>query len=241
MPSVFRTTGDTWDSTTTRVQQFNGPGAPFPVPALGTSLRPRQQDIVDGSSRTIAFTETGSGNAVPWTKPTDEPFWLNNPFSALGDLGVSFITAMFDGSVQTRASSISMSLLSALITNKGGEDTTNPPEIPNVPGFFIDQTAGNTSLNEFGVDLLDVVLDKAPTANVVLSLAVSNSAVAGLDRNSLTFTSANWNIPQRVAIRGVDNHVPNVDMTIDITVAVNDALSDDVYDPVDTQLFSALV
>jgi hypothetical protein len=241
MPSVFRMPGDPWDSTTTRLQTFNGIGAVYPTPAVGTSLGPKPSDITDGTSRTIAITETGSGNAVPWTKPTDEPFWLNDPFSPLGDLGVNFVTSMFDGSVQTRSSSISMSLLKALITGKGGEDTTNPPPITNVPGFFVYQTAGDTVTNEFGADSFDVVLDKAPGTNVVLSLAISNTAVAILDKPSLTFTSTNWNIPQRVVFRGVDNHVLSNDQSVDITVAVNGPLSDDAYDAVAAQVFTATV
>jgi hypothetical protein len=241
MPAIFRSFGDPWDSTTTRVQTFTGPGAPYATPGIGTSNGPRPQDITDGTSRTIAITETGSGNAVPWTKPTDIPFWLNNPFSPLGDLGVNFVTALFDGSVQTRSSAISMDLLKALITHKGGEDTTNPPTIANAPNFFVYHTAGNTSMNEFGADSFAVVLDKAPTSDVMLSLAASNTSVALLDKTSLTFTPTNWNVPQYVGLRGVDNHVLNNDQSVDITLSVVDEMSDDAYDSVLGQLFSATV
>ncbi len=240
MPDVFRLPGDDWNSTTTRVQTFTGPGAPFATPGLGT-VGPTPQNITDGSSRTIMITETGSGNAVPWTAPTDEPFWPNDPFSALGDLGVNFVTALFNGAVQTRSSSISPDLLAALITSAGGEDTTNPPPINTVPSFFVYETAGNTATNEFGVDSFSVVLDKAPASNVVLTLAVSNTAVAVLDKSLLTFTPSNWNVPQRVAFRGVDNHVINEDQAVDVTISVNEALSDASYDSVAAQTFTATV
>src|SRR5205823_2595588 len=62
MPSVFRMPGDPWDSTTTEIQTFNGAGAAYPTPAVGTSLGPKVTDITDGISRTLAITETGSGN-----------------------------------------------------------------------------------------------------------------------------------------------------------------------------------
>jgi hypothetical protein len=113
--------------------------------------------------------------------------------------------------------------------------------VPNVPGFYIHQTAGNTATNEFGVDAFDVVLDKAPLTNVVLSLSVSNSALAMLDTATLTFTPADWTMPQRVAFRPIDNYVVIADQVVDITVSVIGSLSDDSYDSVAPQVFSALV
>jgi hypothetical protein len=169
------------------------------------------------------------------------PFWLNNPFSPLGDLGVNFVTAMLDGSVQTRSSAISMDLLKALITRNGGEDNNNPPPIVNVPGFFVYQTAGNTSVNEFGTDSFAVVLDKAPTSDVVISLAVSDTAVATLDKKTLTFTPSNWNVPQYIGFRGVDNHVVNSDRNVQVFAGVIDEMSDDSYDSVSSQAFFATV
>ncbi|MEX2091444.1 MAG: DUF1559 domain-containing protein, partial [Pirellulales bacterium] len=241
MPDIFRSVGDPADSMTTRVQEFTGPGAPFLRLPSGNQIGPKISQISDGTSRTIAFTEAGSGNGVPWTKPSDMPFHTNNPLSALGDVGSVLLTAMFDGSVQTRSGTISISELTALITYNGGEDTANPPPVTTVPGFYVHQTAGDTATGEFGADAFDVVLDKAPLANVVISLGLSNGAVATLDKSTLTFTAANWNVPQRVAFRPLDNHVVNPDQVVDVTVAVVDALSDDSYDPVPTQIFSATV
>ncbi len=241
MPDIFRSVGDPADSMTTRVLEFTGPGAPFLRLVSGNQIGPRIAQISDGTSRTIMFTEAGSGNAVPWTKPTDMPFRTNNPLSALGDIGSVLLTAMFDGSVQIRSGTISISELTALITYNGGEDTSNPPAVTTVPGFYVHQTAGNTTTGEFGADAFDVVLDKAPLTSVVLSVGLSNAAVAALDKSTLTFTAANWNVPQRVAFRSIDNHVVNPDQVVDVTVAVVDALSDDSYDSVPTQMFSATV
>src|SRR5262249_34823168 len=153
---------------------------------------PTFAQITDGSSKTIEAVEAGEGVAVPWTKPSDIEYYANNPFSPLGDIGSNFIAEFFDGHVATLDAATSMSLLKAYITNKGGEDTTNPPTIPNVANFYISQTAGNTVVNEFGADAFDVVLDKAPTGNVVLNLNVSDTNIAALDKATLTFTPTNW-------------------------------------------------
>ncbi len=241
MPDVFRSAGDPWDSATTRIEEFTGTGAPFLNKASGNQTGPTNSQITDGTSRTIIFTEVGAAEAVPWTKPADVPYYANNPLSPLGDEGVNFLTAFFDGHLATQPSSISPSLLKAYITYNGGEDTTNPPAIPTVPGFYILQTGGNTVSTEFGADVFDVVLDKAPSSNVVLGLNSSDTNVAALDKSSLTFTPANWSLPQRVVFRGVDNHAINPDQVVNISVAVVAALSDDNYDPVAAHVFTATV
>ena len=241
MPDVYRSVGDPADSTTTRVTTFTGPGAPFPTVPASNSSGITYAGVRDGTSNTFQMIEAGEDIAIPWTKPSDTPFHPNGPYSPLGLLGSKFIAAMFDGSVHTFSSSMSISELAARITHNGQEVLTNPPTIPNVPGFYVRQSAGNTKTNEFGVDWFDIVLDKAPLSNVVLSLNSSATSAAVLDKSTLTFTSANWNVPQRVAVRGVDNHVVNADRTVDITVAVVDAQSAMAYQSVATQVFSAIV
>src|SRR5262249_19701541 len=70
---------------------------------------------------------------------------------------------------------------------------------------------------------------------------VSGTNAATLDKASLTFTPSNWNLPQRVVFRPVDNHVINPDQVVNISVSVVAALSDDTYDPVATQVFAATI
>jgi hypothetical protein len=146
-----------------------------------------------------------------------------------------------DTATFTRSASMSLSELAARITYNGGENVSSPPSIPNLPGFYIRQSAGNTVTKEFGVDVFDVVLDRAPLSNVVLSLNTSAPGVAVLDNNSLTFTPANWNISQRVVLRGIDNYAVNDAQSVNITVAVVDVQSDATYHTVASQVFSALI
>jgi len=241
MPDFYRTSGDPWNSVTTRVKTFTGPGTPFPSVTSVTVRGPGIRDISDGVSRTIALIETGSGTGVPWTKPTDLPLHTNNPFSPLGDLASEFSVAFFNAHIVTYPASITTSELNALITHQGGEDITNPPQVPNLADFFVTQTADDTANNEFGVDSFDVVLDRKPSTDVVLALSVSDSAIGTLDKSTLRFTSSNWNVPQRVGFRAVDNQFVNPDAQIDVTVSVVSAQSDQDYQQVAAQVFSALV
>jgi hypothetical protein len=239
MPDIFRTPGDPWDTPLTRVQGFTGANAPFPAQGTNTTKGLAVQSFTDGTSNTISFVE--SGNPVPWTKPTDLPFDANNPFSPLGDLGPIFVAAFFDGHITTQVASMSKDLLKAYITYNGGESVTSPPPIATVPAVYVGQSNGDAVMNEFGVDTFNVVLEKAPQGDVVISVSSGDANIATLDKATLTFTPANWNVAQRVAIRAVDNFVINADQVVGITAEVVAAMSDDSYDPVAPQQFNATV
>jgi hypothetical protein len=241
MPDVFRSIEDSADGVTTRVQGFAGPGAPYPATGDNTTQGLRFNNITDGISRTISFIEVGSDHAVPWTKPADTSFNPNNPLSALGDISTVLLTGMFDGSVQYRSGGISLSELKALITYNGGEDTTHPPAVATIPAIYVHQSAGDTRSNEFGADWFDVVLDKAPMSSVVLSVGLSNAALATVDKATVTFTPENWKVPQRVTFRPVDNHVVGPDAEVEITVAVVAAESANAYDSVANKVFTATI
>lgn len=242
MPDIFRSIGDPPDSTTTRVAAFTGrDDTPFPSLTDDNQLGLRIQDITDGTSNTLAFLEAGPEAAVPWTKPVDRPLPSNNPFGPLGNLGEEFIAAFIDGHIETISSEISPGQLRAMITRNGGENNDEPPQIVVSPGMTIIESGGNTITNEFGVDQFYVVLDLAPTSNVVVDLSSSDETVATVDQFQLTFTPDKWDVPQAVAVRGVDNQMINADQTIDITVIVNDLLSDSSYQAVPLATVNAII
>lgn len=237
MPDVFRSPLDSPDSTTTRVQTFTGEDAPFSATGIG----PRWQNISDGSSNTIAFVEAGVEAAVPWTKPVDLEFHENNPFSALGDFGNDLLYASFDGAVKTLPSDTSIAELNARITHQGGEDLDNLPVSFNSSDFYVRQSGGDTVTNEFGVDTFEVILDKEPQSDVVVSLTNTQPSIATLDKSQLTFTADNWDVAQQIVIRGVDNFVLNADQAINIQVSIAGGLSDPLYAGVPAQVFTAMI
>ena len=241
MPDIFQDADDPSDSATTRMMVFTGPGAPFLFRADGDQIGLRFSQFRDGTSNTIMLVKAGRDRSVPWTKPTDLPFWTNNPVSALGDLGATFHTTMFDARHEIRQTPISADLLSALITYSGEEDVFDPPPINTLPNFFIYETGGDTAFSEMGADWVDIVLDRAPESDVVLELAVSNTAVAVIDKPLLTYTAENWNVAQRVALRGVDNLIVNADRKVELSVEVVDAMSDDSFDDVASQIVQVTV
>ena len=51
-----------------------------------------------------------------------------------------------------------------------------------------------------------VELAVAPTANVTVNLSSSNTSVGTVSPATLTFTTADWNVPQTVTVTGVNDH-----------------------------------
>lgn len=241
MPDFYRSSGDPFDSTTTRMMNFTGPGAPFLSRPAGDQEGPQLRQITDGTSSTISFVEAGSDQTVPWTKPTDLDFHANNPYSALGQLDAKFLAAFMSGRVEGLSSTLSVAELAARITHNGGESLDDVQPFEPTAQFYVNQTAGDTTTNEFGVDVFDVVLDKQPASDVVFDLIISNLGIATLDTQQLVFTPENWNVAQRIAVRGVDNFVVNADRTVEISIAVNAGLSDAEFAILDTQTIAATI
>lgn len=72
-------------------------------------------------------------------------------------------------------------------------------------GITVTPTSGLTTTEAGGTATFNVVLDKAPTANVTIALSSSDSSEGTLSTSSLTFTTANWSTPQTVTVTGVDD------------------------------------
>jgi hypothetical protein len=81
---------------------------------------------------------------------------------------------------------------------------------------------------EGGVNTYTVALNSQPTANVTISIASSDTAQGGTPSpSSLTFTPANWNIPQNVNFSGADDLTLDGNSTWRLTNSVTS--SDTIY------------
>ena len=111
-------------------------------------------------------------------------------------------------------------------------DISIPVNIVNNDVASIVVNPGSVTVAENGTVTFTVSLAAAPPSGIVVVDLVSNDpAVATIDIAQLTFTTADYNIPQTITVTGVNNFtVPDASTTI--SLAVNDALSYDGYDGV---------
>ncbi|GAG42556.1 unnamed protein product, partial [marine sediment metagenome] len=78
-------------------------------------------------------------------------------------------------------------------------------KLARAPGIRVSPTAGLVTSESGAQATFNVVLDIAPTADVTIDLASSDSSEGTVSPASLTFTPTDWSIPQSVAVTGVDD------------------------------------
>ena len=99
-----------------------------------------------------------------------------------------------------------------------------------VASFTVTQSGGTTAVSETGTtDDFSVVLDAAPTQDVVLAVSTTDPTEADVDLPTLTFTPANWDTPQVVTVIGVDDPTVDGTATSIVQVQVIDGLSDSAF------------
>ena len=64
-----------------------------------------------------------------------------------------------------------------------------------------------------------MVLNAQPTADVTIALSSSDTTEGTVLPASLTFTAANWNMPQTVTVTGVDDALDDGDVAYTIVTA----------------------
>jgi hypothetical protein len=84
-------------------------------------------------------------------------------------------------------------------------------------------------------DSVTVVLESEPSTDVVLAVTSADIAIAEVSPASLTFTSTNWDVIQRVVVSAVNDTIDGGDRTTTVTVSVSDAESDAAYDDVTSE------
>ena len=104
-------------------------------------------------------------------------------------------------------------------------ETTGSIDVTEAATTTTATTIGNT-------DTFTVVLNKAPTSDVVVSVESADTGEATVSPTQLTFTNANWSTAQTVTVTGIDDTSIDGTQTTTITLSVVDATSDDTYDPV---------
>ena len=110
----------------------------------------------------------------------------------------------------------------------------------DVFGFVVTETGNSTIVSEAGVtDTVTLALTAQPSSNVVFTISMSNTQ-ASVAPTSLTFTSVNWEVPQRVIVSGSWDLFPD-NQGSDLRITVNDAVSDNAFDPLPDRVISVVV
>ncbi|MBI2933792.1 MAG: hypothetical protein HYY16_19280, partial [Planctomycetes bacterium] len=95
-------------------------------------------------------------------------------------------------------------------------------------GINVSSISGPTTENG-GTATFSVVLVTQPTANVAVPISSSNAAEGTVSTASLSFTPANWNVPQTVTVTGVNDTATDGNVTFDVLTG-DPTSADPAYD-----------
>jgi large repetitive protein len=183
----------------------------------------------------VVFNVTASDNTEATIAPATLTFTTGN-WSVAQTVTITGIDdAVDDGNI---ASTITVSIDDANSDNSFDplpDQTVAVTTIDNdTAGFTLSKTTA--SVNESGsTDTFAVSLTVQPISNVVFNVTASDSTEATVAPTTLTFTNANWNVPQIVTITGIDDAVDDGNIASTITVSIDDANSDNSFDPLPDQ------
>lgn len=94
-------------------------------------------------------------------------------------------------------------------------------------GVLITPTAGLVTTEAGGSASFTAVLIYPPTADVQFNLSSSDLTEGIVSPTTLTFTPANWNVPQTVTVTGVPDGIPDGDVFY--TILTGNTISDDPF------------
>jgi hypothetical protein len=88
------------------------------------------------------------------------------------------------------------------------------------PGITIGSSIGCTTSENGGSAPFSVVLDTPPTGDVTITVTSRDTTEGIVSPSMLTFTPANWNVPQVVVITGVDDTLFDGDVVYSVDLSV---------------------
>jgi len=124
-------------------------------------------------------------------------------------------------------------VLAAATSTDTGYNGLNPVDVSlvnnddDVSGVTIGTPSGTTTTEAGGQVTFTVRLNAQPTANVTVPVSSSDQTEATVSAASLVFTAANWNTPQTVTVRGVNDNVDDGNISYNVVlgaVSSTDAL-----------------
>lgn len=111
------------------------------------------------------------------------------------------------------------------------------PGVQPASDILVTVSGADNRVNEDGAgntDTFTVVLQRQPLSDVVLNLSSADTGETVVSLSTLTFTNADWDIPQAVTVTGVADDFIDGDLLVNINIEVDDALSSNEYDTLST-------
>jgi len=112
----------------------------------------------------------------------------------------------------------------------------------DIPGFTLSSVTGNLTEASTQTASLTIVLNARPISDVILSVTTSPTDEIVLSTTSMTFTNANWNIPQTLVISSIDDFLIdgmiNNSISISVVKCSIDSDANGIPDSLETNIYA---
>lgn len=183
-----------------------------------TSSDPREADV---EPRSLRFT------SLDWNTPRSVTVTAADDDVVEGERTTGVVLSIDDA----RSDPTYRPALDRTVTVRVFED--------DVAGFTITESGGGTSLTgDRGSDSFTVVLTARPVSTVELRIRSRDRKAVTVTPEAVTFTPADWNVPQTVTVSGRSGKDDDDDVgsrTTTVTISIDDSRSDDTFDDVPGQ------
>lgn len=190
-------------------------------PTADVTIDLSSSDTTEGTVQPATLTFT----AADWNQPQSGVVTGVNDNLTDGDIAYTIVTAP---AVSTDATYSGLDAADISVTNLDDD----------IPGFIIDPPS-DLVVSEFGdTDTTTVRLTIQPTANVTVAVTSSDLTEGTVSPALLTFTPANWNVPQTITVKGVDDNLAdgNIQFFVQLAPAVSTDLRYNGLDPADVSV-----
>jgi hypothetical protein len=175
-------------------------------PAADVTIAVSSSDTTEGTVQPQALTFT----AADWNQPQSVVITGVNDALTDGDIAYTIVLAPAQSADPAYTG-----------LNPADVSVTNLDD--DIPGFIIDPPS-DLVVSEFGdTDTATIRLTIAPTAPVTVAITSSDLTEGTVSPATLTFTTANWNVPQTITVTGVDDNLAdgNIPFFVQIAPAVS--------------------
>ena len=194
---------------------FSGVGVSAQIYAVGTSIVPVNLPPATGGDGDLSYTITPLPSGLRLNVTPTGNTLTGTPAAGTEQTATTYTYTVSDSDVDTAPTDTAS--LTFTITIVPAVGVTVTPTALTVP-------------ENGGTDSYTVVLNSAPTADVVIAVAGATAATVSTD--SLTFTTTNWDTAQTVTVTGVNDSVDNPGDRRTATVTHAPTSADAVYNTV---------
>lgn len=177
----------------------------------------------------VSITLSSSRPSEGTVSPDTLTFTSSNWASAQTVTVTGVDDAVVDGDQGYTVTTSATTSASAAYNGLDVDDVTATNLDDETAAILVSPTMGLTTAESGATASFTVVLQAAPSADVLIPIASTDLGEGTVSSTSIVFTTADWSVPQAVLVTGVDDAIADGDQVYQVTIGAS-ASADPAYD-----------